>query len=68
VQKFRIVHDPKIPYDLLRFCQHTRLEFLAQNILGAEIGDLTLFKDLALFLSRFSYKTQLYSPFFIGAW
>jgi hypothetical protein len=29
VQKLRIVQDPKNHYDLLRFCQHTRLAFLA---------------------------------------
>jgi hypothetical protein len=29
VQKLRIVQDPKIHYDLLRFCQHTRLAFLS---------------------------------------
>jgi hypothetical protein len=29
VQKLRMVQDPKIHYDLLRFCQHTRLAFLA---------------------------------------
>jgi hypothetical protein len=34
---------------------------------GAGIVDLALFKDLALFLSRFSYSTQLYRPFFNGA-
>jgi hypothetical protein len=27
-----IVSDPKIHYDLLRFCQHTRLSFLARNV------------------------------------
>lgn len=34
VQKRRIVivHDPKIHYDLLLFCQHTRLAFLARNV------------------------------------
>jgi hypothetical protein len=32
VQKFRIVQDPKIHYDLLRFCQHTHLAFLARNV------------------------------------
>jgi len=32
VQKLRIGHDPKIHYDLLRFCQHTRLAFLARNV------------------------------------
>jgi hypothetical protein len=32
VQKLRIVQDPKIHYDLLRFCQHTRLAFLARNV------------------------------------
>jgi hypothetical protein len=32
VQKPRIVHDPKFHYDLLRFCQHTRLAFLARNV------------------------------------
>jgi hypothetical protein len=32
VQKFRIVQDPKIHYDLLRFCQHTLLAFLARNV------------------------------------
>ena len=31
---------------------------------GAGIGDLALFKDLALFLSRFSYRTKLSRPFF----
>jgi hypothetical protein len=32
VHKLRIVSDPKIHYDLLRFCQHTRLAFLARNL------------------------------------
>ena len=32
VQKLRIVPGPKIHYDLLRFCQHTRLAFLARDI------------------------------------
>ena len=32
VQKLRTVQDPKIHYDLLRFCQHTRLAFLARNV------------------------------------
>jgi hypothetical protein len=32
VQKLCIVQDPKIHYDLLRFCQHTRLAFLALGI------------------------------------
>jgi hypothetical protein len=32
VNKLRIVPDPKIRYDLLRFCQHTRLAFLARNV------------------------------------
>jgi hypothetical protein len=32
VQKLRIVHDPKIHYDLLLFCQHTRLAFLDCNV------------------------------------
>jgi hypothetical protein len=32
VQKFRIVQDHKIHYDLLLFCQHTRLAFLARNV------------------------------------
>ncbi len=32
VQKLRIVQDPKNHYDLLRFCQHTRLAFLARNM------------------------------------
>jgi hypothetical protein len=32
VHKLRIVSDPKIHYDLLRFCQHTRLAFLARNV------------------------------------
>ena len=32
VRKLRIVQDPKIHYDLLRFCQHTRLAFLAGNV------------------------------------
>jgi hypothetical protein len=32
VQKLRIVQDLKIHYDLLRFCQHTRLAFLARNM------------------------------------
>ena len=32
VQKLRIVQDPEIHYDLLRFCQHTRLAFLARNV------------------------------------
>ena len=32
VQKLRIVHDPKIHYDLLHFCQHTSLAFLARNV------------------------------------
>jgi len=32
VHKLRSVPDPKIHYDLLRFCQHTRLAFLARNV------------------------------------
>ena len=32
VQKLRIIQDPKIYYDLLRFCQHTRITFLAHNV------------------------------------
>jgi hypothetical protein len=32
VQKLRIVQDPKIHYGLLRFCQRTRLAFLARNV------------------------------------
>jgi hypothetical protein len=32
VQKLRIFQDPKIHCDLLRFCQHTRLAFLARNV------------------------------------
>jgi hypothetical protein len=32
VHRLRIVPDPKIHYDLLRFCQHTHLAFLAQNV------------------------------------
>ena len=32
VQKLRIVQDPKIHYDLLRFCQHRHLAFLARNV------------------------------------
>ena len=32
VQKLRIIQDPKIHYDLLRFCQHTRIAFLASNV------------------------------------
>ena len=35
--------------------------------LGVGFGDLAFFKDLALFLSRFSYRTQLYRPFFDAA-
>ena len=33
VQKLSIITDPKIHYDLLRFCQHTRLGFLGRNLL-----------------------------------
>jgi hypothetical protein len=36
--------------------------------LGVGIGDLALFKDLALFLPQFSYRNQLYTPFFNRAW
>ena len=32
MQKLRIVPDPMIHYALLRFCQHTRLTFLARNV------------------------------------
>ena len=32
MQKLRIVPDPTIHYALLRFCQHTRLTFLARNV------------------------------------
>jgi hypothetical protein len=32
VQKLRIIQDPKIHYDLLRFCQHSRIVFLARNV------------------------------------
>jgi hypothetical protein len=31
------------------------------------IGDLAFFKDLVIFLSLFSYRAQLYTPFFSGA-
>jgi hypothetical protein len=31
-------------------------------------GYLAFFQELALFLSRFSYRTPLYSPFFKAAW
>jgi hypothetical protein len=31
------------------------------------IGDLAFFKDLVMFLSLFSYRAQLYTPFFNGA-
>ena len=32
VQKLSIITDPKIHYDLLRFCQHTRMGFLSRNL------------------------------------
>ena len=32
VQKLHIITDPKIHYDLLRLCQHTRLSFFARNV------------------------------------
>ena len=32
VQKLRVIQDPKIHYDLLRCCQHTRIAFLARNV------------------------------------
>jgi hypothetical protein len=32
VQKIHIIQDPKIHHDLLRFCQHTRIAFLARNV------------------------------------
>ena len=32
VQKLSIITDPKIHYDLLGFCQHTRLGFLSRNL------------------------------------
>ncbi len=32
VEKLRIVQDQKIHYDLLRFCQHRHLAFLARNV------------------------------------
>ena len=32
VQKLRIIQDPRIHYDLLRFCQHTRIAVLARNV------------------------------------
>jgi hypothetical protein len=81
VQKLRVVKDPKTHYDLLRVCQHTRLAFLARNVppavmmrpadasfdLGRGDWDLAFFKDLLIFLSLFSYRAQLYTPFFSGA-
>jgi hypothetical protein len=33
VQKLHIIQDPKIHYDLLRFCQHTRIAFPAMCFL-----------------------------------
>jgi hypothetical protein len=83
VQKLRIVQDPKIHYDLLRFCQHTRLAFLARNVpdimmrpadagfdpgrgdWGSGILQRSVL-DLVLFLSLFSYRAQLCTPFFNG--
>jgi hypothetical protein len=58
-KSLRIIQDPKIHYDadLLRFCQHTRGDW-----------ESALFKDLALFLPRFSYRTQLYNSFFNRDW
>ena len=32
VQKLSIITDPKIHYDLLRFCQHTRSVFLSRTL------------------------------------
>jgi hypothetical protein len=32
VQKLSIITDPKLHYDLLRFCQHTRLGFLSRTL------------------------------------
>jgi hypothetical protein len=32
VHKLRIVPDPNIHYDLLRFCQHTHLAIFARNV------------------------------------
>jgi hypothetical protein len=32
VQKLHIITDPKVHYDLLRFCQRKRLAFLARNV------------------------------------
>lgn len=32
VQKLSIISDPKLHYDLLRFCQHTRLGFLGRTL------------------------------------
>ena len=37
VQKLSIITDPKIHYDLLRLCQHTRLGFLVGRNLPPEV-------------------------------
>ena len=82
VHKLCIVSDPKIHVDLLRFCEHTRLAFLARSVPpdvmmrpvdvnldpGPVIGVMAFFNKLVLFLLRFSYRTQLYWPFSNAAW
>jgi hypothetical protein len=67
VQKLLIVQDPKIHYDLLRFCQHTRLPFLARNV-PPDVMVRPADASFDFFLSLFSYRAQLYTPFFNRAW
>ena len=74
VQKLRIITDPKIHYDLLRLCQHTRLSFFARNVppdvmmrhadgpVAVPYTGLNCCCPLyrtQLLLSRFLYRTQL---------
>ena len=40
VQKLSIISDPQIHYDLLRFCQHTRLGFLARSFVTCDHDDI----------------------------
>ena len=63
VQKLRIIQDPKIHYDLLRFCQHTRIAFLARNV----HPDVMMKPQMAILLPRSLSRMQLSKPFFSGA-
>ncbi len=63
VQKLRIIQGPKIHYDLLRSCQHTRIAFLARNV----PPDVMMKHADAILLPRPLLRMPLSKPFFRGA-